>query len=151
MAKVDKEFNLLCKTIQTTGREYENKNRGVKRLQIPSFTFQHNFSEGFPAITNKQLPFKFIKGELIWFLRGDTNVKYLVANGIPIWNKDAYNLYVKTASANLGADANQLYYNNGDGTLRMFFLEEFEEIIKNATTRELIENFSYKRYTLGDV
>lgn len=151
MAKIDNEFNEICKDITSQGREYENKNRGVKRLQVPSFTFRHDLSMGFPAITNKKLPFKFVKGELIWFLRGDTNIKYLVANGIPIWDKDAYNLYVKVASGNLDARANCLYFNNGDGSLRMFLIEEFVDLIKNTPERELFSKFSFEGYTIGDV
>lgn len=95
MANIDLEFQKLCKTILEEGREYENKNRGVKRLQIPSYAFKHDLSNGFPAITNKQLYWKAIVGELIWFLRGDTDVKYLNDNGIKIWNDDAYNWHVK--------------------------------------------------------
>jgi len=95
MAKVDLEFQKLCKEILENGKEYENKNRGVKRLQIPSYTFRHSFEDGFPAITNKRLYWKGIVGELIWFLRGDYDVTYLNENGIDIWNKDAYNWFTK--------------------------------------------------------
>lgn len=95
MSKVDLEFQKLCKKIFDEGKEYENKNRGVKRLQIPSYTFRHEFSDGFPAITNKKLYWKGIVGELIWFLRGDNDVKYLNENGIRIWNKDAHNWHKK--------------------------------------------------------
>lgn len=95
MSKVDQEFQKLCKKIVDEGKEYENKNRGVKRLQIPSYTFRHEFSDGFPAITNKKLYWKGIVGELIWFLRGDNDVKYLNENGIKIWNKDAHNWHKK--------------------------------------------------------
>ncbi len=91
MATIDREFTDLCKKILSAGKEYENKNRGVKRLQIPSYTFRHDFKDGFPAITNKKLYWKAIVGELIWFLRGDNDVTFLNENGIKIWNKDAYN------------------------------------------------------------
>lgn len=99
MSKVDQEFQKLCRKIVEEGKEYENKNRGVKRLQIPSYTFRHDFSDGFPAITNKKLYWKGIVGELIWFLRGDNDVKYLNENGIRIWNKDAYNWHKKHGGA----------------------------------------------------
>lgn len=97
MAKIDHTFQYLCNKILQEGKEYENLNRGVKRLQIPSYTFTHSFEDGFPAITNKKLYWKGISGELIWFLRGDNDVKFLNANGINIWNKDAYNWHKKTA------------------------------------------------------
>jgi thymidylate synthase len=95
MAKIDQTFQELCNEILTNGREYENVNRGVKRLQIPSYTLRHSFSDGFPAITNKKLYWKGIVTELIWFLRGDTNVRYLNDNGVKIWNKDAWNWHKK--------------------------------------------------------
>jgi len=95
MSKVDQEFQKLCKKIFNEGKVYENKNRGVKRLQIPSYTFRHDFKDGFPAITNKKLYWNGIVGELIWFLRGDNDVKYLNENGIKIWNKDAFNWHKK--------------------------------------------------------
>jgi thymidylate synthase len=98
MSKIDLEFHKLCSTILDEGVEYNNVRRGVTRLQIPSYTFKHSFKDGFPAITNKKLPFKSIIGELIWFLRGDNDVKYLNDNGIKIWNKDAYNWYLKEAN-----------------------------------------------------
>lgn len=95
MAKIDQEFQKLCKTIMDNGKEHENKNRGVKRLQIPSYTFRHSFSDGFPAITNKKLYWKAITAELIWFLRGDNDVTFLNENGVNIWNKDAWNWHKK--------------------------------------------------------
>lgn len=95
MSIIDREFQKLCKKIVDEGVEYENKNRGVKRLQIPSYTIRHNFADGFPAITNKKLYWKGIVGELIWFLRGDNDIKFLNENGIKIWNKDAWNWHKK--------------------------------------------------------
>src|SRR5690606_1301179 len=77
------------------GRKYEDPNRkGVKRLQIPSYTFKYDITKGFPAITTKKLAWKSVVGELLWFLKGDTNIKYLLDNSINIWNKDAYNHYL---------------------------------------------------------
>lgn len=102
MAKIDIEFQALCNKIKLEGREYEDKRRGVKRLQIPSYTFKHDFEwgmGGFPAITNKKLYWKGIITELIWFLRGDNDVKYLNDNGVKIWNDDAYNWYVKNCTS----------------------------------------------------
>lgn len=110
MSKVDQEFQKLCKKIVDEGKEYENKNRGVKRLQIPSYTFRHSFSDGFPAITNKKLYWKGIVGELIWFLRGDNDVKFLNENGIKIWNKDAYNWYLRNYTESIYDTSKQLTF-----------------------------------------
>jgi thymidylate synthase len=51
-------------------------------------------SEGFPLLTTKKMPFKTITTELLWFLRGDTNIKYLVDNDCHIWDGDAYKNYI---------------------------------------------------------
>ena len=94
MAKIDKKYHVLLRKILKKGFRYEDPNRkGTYRIQIPNHTFKHNFEYGFPAITTKKLYWKGVVGELLWFLRGDTNIKYLVDNGINIWNKDAYNYY----------------------------------------------------------
>jgi thymidylate synthase len=95
MAQIDKTFSELCEAIKLNGKEYHNVKRNVKRLQIPSYTFRHDLKDGFPALTNKRLYWRGVVGELIWFLRGDNNVKYLNDNGINFWNKDAYNWHVK--------------------------------------------------------
>lgn len=94
MAKINKEYHNLLDKILQEGYKYEDPNReGVKRLEIPSYTFRHEFKDGFPAISTKKLHYKNVVTELLWFLKGDTNIKYLIDNGCNIWNKDAYKHY----------------------------------------------------------
>ena len=59
------------------------------------FGYQMRFDlrEGFPLVTTKRLFLKGVIYELLWFLRGDTNIKYLVDNGVHIWDSDAYRYY----------------------------------------------------------
>jgi thymidylate synthase len=57
-------------------------------------------SEGFPLLTTKKMPFKTIVTELLWFLKGYTNIKYLVDNDCHIWDGDAYKNYLKWAGNN---------------------------------------------------
>jgi thymidylate synthase len=97
MAKIDIAYHKLLQEIKQKGFKYEDPNRkNVYRYQIPNYQIQHNFSDGFPAITTKKLYWKGVVTELLWFLRGDTNIKYLADNGINIWNKDAYNHFLKS-------------------------------------------------------
>lgn len=118
MATIDVEFREICRAILDNGVEYENKNRGVKRLQIPSYTFRHSFRDGFPAITNKKLYWKGVATELIWFLRGDTDVKYLNSHGVKIWNKDAYNWHKKNQDKwNLGLISEEAFSELGKGSV----------------------------------
>lgn len=96
MAKVDRSYHRLLRKIVKRGYKYEDPNRkGVNRLEVLSHTFRHSFDHGFPAITTKKLSYHNVVAELIWFLRGDTNIKYLLDNGCNIWNKDAYNHFKK--------------------------------------------------------
>lgn len=118
MSKIDKNYHNLLERILQEGYTYEDPNRkGVNRIEIPSYTFRHDFKDGFPAITTKKLNYKSVVTELIWFLRGDTNIKYLVDNGCNIWNKDAYNYYLKRYNSK-----------KGEG---LFTFEEFVNYIKN--------------------
>ena len=55
---------------------------------------RHRMSSGFPLLTTKKVAFKTMVTELKWFLKGDTNIKYLVDNGCNIWNGDAYKNYI---------------------------------------------------------
>lgn len=92
MAKIDITYHNLLEKILQEGYTYEDPNRkGVNRIEIPSYTFRHEFKDGFPAITTKKLNYKSVVTELIWFLRGDTNIKYLLENNVNIWNKDCLN------------------------------------------------------------
>ena len=92
MAIIDKKYHSLLKFIMKNGFKYEDPNRkGINRIQIPSCQIEYDFKDGFPAITTKKLYWKGVVGELLWFLRGDTNIKYLQDNNIHIWDKDAAN------------------------------------------------------------
>ena len=94
MSKIDGTYHNLLRHIFDNGYVYKDPNRkNIKRLEIPSYQIQHSFEDGFPVLTTKKIHWKSIVGELLWFLRGDTNIKYLLDNNINIWNKDAYNYY----------------------------------------------------------
>ena len=96
MAEIDRIYHNLLQHIKVNGRWQDDPNRkGTKRLNIPRYNFEYDLRKGFPAITTKKLAWKSVVGELLWILRGETNIKYLVDNGINIWNKDAYNRYLK--------------------------------------------------------
>lgn len=66
-------------------------------LSLFGYQNRYQLSEGFPILTTKKINFNNIVTELLWFLKGDTNIKYLVDNGCNIWNEDAYNYYKKKA------------------------------------------------------
>ena len=91
-----KQYLGLLKEIKEKGTYKPAARPGMPGTQsLFGYQFRHNLAEGFPLLTTKKVSFKNIAVELLWFLRGDTNIKYLVDNGCNIWNSDAYNYYLK--------------------------------------------------------
>jgi len=72
----------------------EKDTRNGKTRSVFGRQIRHKMSEGFPLLTTKKMPFRVIATELMWFLRGDTNIKFLVDNGCHIWDGDAYKNWV---------------------------------------------------------
>ena len=93
--------------------------------------------EGFPLLTTKRMFWKGVVHELLWFLRGETNIKYLVDNGVNIWNGDAYRWYTKH------------YEKFGEGKV-LLSMEEFVNLIKNTPSFKY-EYFDGSEYKLGDL
>ena len=93
MNNLDKQYLTLLQDILDNGVKKETRNGGT--VSLFGRQIRHKMSEGFPLLTTKKMPFKIIATELLWFLRGDTNIKYLVDNGCNIWNGDAYQAYLK--------------------------------------------------------
>jgi thymidylate synthase len=92
MNKLDQQYTDLLKTILEYGVDKKDRT-GTGTKSIFGYTIRHNMKDGFPLLTTKKMPFKTIVTELLWFLRGDTNIKYLVDNDCHIWDGDAYKNY----------------------------------------------------------
>ena len=89
MNKLDKAYLQLVQDILDYGIEKKDRTKtGTK--SIFGYTIRHKMSDGFPLLTTKKMAWKTLVTELLWFLRGDTNIKYLVDNDCNIWNGDAY-------------------------------------------------------------
>jgi len=92
--KLDNDYQKLLKQVLTRGVDKKDRTgTGIK--SIFGATIRHDMSDGFPILTTKKVAFKTMVTELKWFLRGDTNIKYLVDNGCNIWNGDAYKNYCR--------------------------------------------------------
>ena len=79
MNKLDKQYLQLVQDILDYGVEKQDRT-GTGTKSIFGYTIRHNMKDGFPLLTTKKMPFKTITTELLWFLRGDTNIKFLVDN-----------------------------------------------------------------------
>ena len=89
---IDIQYKKLLETILEFGSDKEDRT-GTGTRSIFGYTIRHNMANGFPLLTTKRMPIKTIATELQWFLKGDTNIKYLVDNNCNIWNGDAYKKY----------------------------------------------------------
>ena len=94
MNSVDKQYFDFIRQIKEFGVERKDRT-GTGTKSIFSYDMRFNMLEGFPLLTSKKMAWKSMVIELIWFLRGDTNIKYLVDNGCYIWVGDAYKNYTK--------------------------------------------------------
>lgn len=95
MNNLDKNYQQLLQDIIDYGVEKKDRT-GTGTKSIFGYTIRHNMKDGFPLLTTKKMAWKSIVTELLWFLRGDTNIKYLVDNNCHIWDGDAYKNYQKT-------------------------------------------------------
>jgi thymidylate synthase len=90
---LDKKYQALLQDILDNGVEKEDRT-GTGTISVFGRQIRHKMSEGFPLLTTKKMPFKTITIELLWFLRGDTNIKYLVDNNCHVWDGDSYKNYL---------------------------------------------------------
>ena len=90
---IEHDYLKLLKDILENGQEKKDRT-GTGTLSVFGRQIRHDMSKGFPLLTTKKMYFKGIVTELLWFLRGDTNIKYLVDNDCHIWNGDAYKNYI---------------------------------------------------------
>ena len=97
MNKLDKEYQMLLEYILGNGVEKKDRT-GTGTISVFGTQIRHDMSDGFPLLTTKRIPVKTMMTELKWFLKGDTNIKYLVDNGCNIWNGDAYKAFKSTFS-----------------------------------------------------
>jgi thymidylate synthase len=89
MNNIDKQYTALLKDILDNGVEKGDRT-GTGTISVFGRQIRHKMSEGFPLLTTKKMAWKTMVTELLWFLRGDTNIKYLVDNDCHIWDGDAF-------------------------------------------------------------
>lgn len=79
-------YHELLETILSNGTDKSDRT-GTGTLSLFGYQMRFDLQRGFPLVTTKRLHWKSIVYELFWFLRGDTNVKYLQEHGVRIWNE----------------------------------------------------------------
>lgn len=94
MNTLDGKYQELLQDILDNGT-FKTDRTGTGTVSVFGRQLRHPMSQGFPLLTTKKMAWKTMVTELLWFLRGDTNIKYLLENNCHIWTGDAYNNYMK--------------------------------------------------------
>jgi thymidylate synthase len=142
MSNIEKQYLKLLKDILKNGKPKGDRT-GTGTISVYGRQIRHDMSKGFPLLTTKKVFWKGIVTELLWFLRGETNIKWLVENGNNIWVGDAYKNYVKTEEQSY-----QRMRNNPVLDIQPLELLSKEEFIKKIKTDD---QFAEKWGYLGPV
>ena len=125
MNNIDKSYQALLQDILDNGIEKKDRT-GTGTISVFGRQIRHKMSEGFPLLTTKKMAWKTMVTELLWFLKGDTNIKYLVDNDCHIWDGDAYKRYY-----NAHPDAEKTFqYEGSTIETRRMTQDEFIHMIK---------------------
>lgn len=89
------KYQKLLKDILENGIEEKDERTGTGTLKVYGRMLRFNLSDGFPLLTTKKMFLKGIIHELLWFIKGDSNIRYLVKNGVNIWNEWPFENYLK--------------------------------------------------------
>ena len=141
------QYQELVKKILAEGHVKTDRT-GVGTKSIFGYQMRFDLSQGFPMVTTKRVPFGLIKSELLWFLRGDTNVRYLLEHNNHIWDEWAFKRYVESPDY-YGPDMT-------DFGLRAVADPDFNEIYQQelATFNERVltdDDFAERYGNLGNV
>ncbi|WP_240409825.1 thymidylate synthase [Lactobacillus iners] len=147
MTKLEQPYLDLLQKIMLEGHDKSDRT-GVGTRSIFGAQMHFDLSEGFPIITTKHVPFGLIKSELLWFLRGDTNIKFLLEHKNHIWDEWAFKNWVSSTEYN-GPDMTN--FGLRQQTDELFNIKYQEQM--NIFTKKILSDatFSKKYGDLGNV
>lgn len=147
MNPFDAAYHDLCKEVLEIGNQRDDR---TATGTISKFGHQLRFdlSKGFPLLTTKKVSFKLVATELIWFIRGDTNLRYLLQYNNNIWNEWAFEKYVQSADYT-GPDMTDFGHRaQSDATFAETYREEIAKFKQQILTDD---DFMKKHGDLGNV
>ena len=136
---VDKQYLDLVNEVIEHGEV--KKTRAGKTRSLFGKQLRFNLKDGLPMLTTKKMFTKGVLHELLWFIKGDTNIKYLVDNGVHIWDDDAYRYYLELTK----------YWRGPNGLEDVYDKETFLKMVKLGSYSEKILNQDKSQYHYGDL
>ena len=136
---VDKQYLDLVNEVIEHGEV--KKTRAGKTRSLFGKQLRFNLKDGLPMLTSKKMFTKGVLHELLWFIKGDTNIKYLVDNGVHIWDDDAYRYYLELTK----------YWRGPNGLEDVYDKETFLKMVKLGSYSEKILNQDKSQYHYGDL
>jgi len=137
----------LLKDCLEKGERKEDRT-GTGTISMFGYQMRFPLAEGFPLLTTKRVPFKLVASELLWFIKGDTNIKYLLQNNNNIWNEWAFKRWVESSEYN-GPDMTNFGLRSQSDEQFARSYEEQLAIFKERVLNE--DEFAAKYGELGDV
>ena len=144
---IDRQYQALLQDILDNGVEKKDRT-GTGTISVFGRQIRHKMSEGFPLLTTKKMPWKSIVTELLWFLQGNTNIKWLVDNGCNIWNGDAYKNYLHKVIRDKDIVRYLKSYSRDENDVPTIELYSQEEFINKIKTDD---KFAEKWGSLGKI
>jgi thymidylate synthase len=144
MNNIDRQYKEILEHILHFGIDKKDRT-GTGTKSIFGWQIRHNMKEGFPLLTTKKMAWKTMVTELLWFLRGDTNIKFLLDYDCNIWNGDAYKRYKSTNPDNL---RNYEMFETVDELTKTYTYFTQEEFINKIKTND---EFAKKWGKLGPI
>lgn len=136
--RVDLQYLNILRDIIANGDEKDT--RSGKVLSVFGRCMRFKLSEGFPLLTTKKVFYRGIIEELLWFLRGESNIRYLLDKNVNIWNKDAYRYY------------NEIIKKHSNGKeVVSYDNDTFLSNVKNESIIHFQDGYVYKFGDLGNM
>lgn len=147
MSKNESQYLDLLKHVLDNGVKKEDRT-GTGTISVFGCQMRFDLKEGFPLLTTKRIPFRLISSELVWFIKGDTNIRFLLQHNNNIWNEWAFKKWIESPEykgpdmANFGLRALK------DEEFGRLYEEQMEIFKKRIVEDEV---FAVKYGELGDV